>query len=340
MIVDLSYLNGSKLENFSVERKDGRLPEPVWAKLPAVKDMVVSEQVIKEYSQALTLGIELGQDEVPLLGDTIYDSVLNEAYPELIPGDQFQGGECVFAEIVEGEEIPAGHVYKKTMDALQIKGYAVKFQFSKKARIFNQGGELARTWSTALGRAWRHLRNALRLGPFVTAELGEDNTTDTVYKKVDWSAGTAEGYLLEPTVYATLAAGIKAAKTAKRPASIILCSSADEDVIRDAVTVGYAYGNNRKRPLSQLGIKEVIVYDGASEVVGGETFTYDGVTAGSVYLVRPKRGFFERRKQDLLVDTGEADKSRLIEGEIIADAWLGVYAAVANNTQKCTIPVS
>ena len=56
--------------------------------------------------------------------------------------------------------------------------------------------------------------------------------------------------------------------------------------------------------------------------------------------MRPKLGFFERIKQDLLIDTGDSDKSRLIEGEIVADGWLGVYASVGQNVQKVTIPTS
>lgn len=340
-IIDLSYLNNGKRLTFQVEKRDGRLPEPVWSDLPSLQDMVVSDQVLTTYSQALTLGVAAGEEEVPLLGDSIYDTKTNANYPELIPGDQFQGGECVMAVVKEGQEVPLGHVYAKTMDSLALLGYAAAFQFSKKARLFNTVGDLAETWSRALGKAYNQLRNNLRFYPIISASLTGANATAISYKKADWTLGAsgAGNYAYEPTVYATIAAAIKDAKVAGRPGSVILCNSADEDVIRDVVANGYTYGNTKRDPLSR-SIKEVIAYDGATVVVGGETTTYTGCTAGTIFLIRPKLGFFERIKQDLLIDTGDEDKSRLIESEIIADAWLGVYAVPANNVQSITIPTS
>ena len=262
MNIDLSYLNNGRRVSFPAElTPTGKLAiEPKWAELPELKDMVVSDHVLTTYSQAITLGVQLGLEAVPLLGDSIYDSKSNPKYPEIIPGDQFQGGACVFAEVKEGEEIPLGHVWTKTMDNLQLKGYGAAFQFSKKARLFDTTGDFAERWSKALGEAWNHLRNSLRLYPIIAATLEGASATGIQYKTSTYDVGAsgAGNYHYEATIYATLAAGIKAAKVAKRPVSVILCASADEDAIREAVNVGYRGGNVVKDALKLQGIKEVV----------------------------------------------------------------------------------
>ena len=340
MNIDLSYLSNGKRVDFQVEAApDGRpAVTPRWDELPEIKDMVVSDQVTTTYGQALTLGVQEGFEEIPLLGGSIYDSKTNANYPKLIPGDEFVNGVCAFAEVKEGEEIPFGTVEKKVMDALAIKGYAVGFQFTKEARMFGNTGELSQKWSRALGKAHNALRNHLRFYPIISETYNGDNATSVSYMKADGTAGDSSAYALEQTVYATLLKGIKKCKAMKRPASVIVCAAADEDVIRECVERGTMYGTKSKGPLSAAGIKKIEVYDGAALVVGGETTTYTGVTAGAVYLVRPLLGFFERVKQDLLIDVGDADKSRLVENEVIADAWLGVYAKPLLNVQKLAIP--
>lgn len=338
MKVDLTYARGSKPESFSVElRGDGKLPRPDWTGMRAT-DLVVSDQVQKEVAQSLTLGIQNGFEDIPLLGDAIYDSNLNADYPEIIPGDQFLGGECVFAQIAEGQEVPFGHVVKKDADDLHIYHYAVGLQLTKKAEIFNQAGVVLDEWSKACGRAWNALRNNLRLYPIIAASLTGANATAILYRKADFSAGSSGSgnYALEATIYATLQAGLKDASTAKRVPSVLLCNSADK-VIIDEIIGGYRTPSFSKPPLP---IREVIAYDGDTLYIGGESQVYTGVTAGTCYLIRPKRGFFERRKQDLLVDVAPGDRSRLISKEVVADALLGIQANVEQNVQKVTIPTS
>lgn len=337
MKVELSYNLGSKRESFAVERVNGALPKPDFAGFRAT-DLVVSDQVQKEAAQLLTLGVANGFEDVPLLGDEIYDSNLNADYPEIIPGDVFVGGECAFALIKEGEEVPFGHVVKKSADNLQIYHYATGIQITKKAELFNTAGVLLDEWSRACGRAHNALRNSLRFTPIIDATLEGTSASAIVYRKADFSAGAsgAGNYALEATIYATLQSAIKDASILKRVPTIILCNSADK-VIIDEVVAGYRTPFVNK---PALPITKVIAYDGDTLYYGGESVTYTGVTAGTVYLIRPKRGFFERRKQDLLIDVAPGDRSRLISKEIVADCLLGIQANVAQNVQKVTIPTS
>ena len=335
--IDLSYAISGKKESFSVDRLNGRLPKPQWEGIRAT-DLVVSDQVQKEVAQALTLGVENGFEDIPLLGDEIYDTNINAEYPEIIPGDKFLGGECVFAQLVEGQEVPFGHVVKKAADDLHIYHYGVGFQITKKAEIFNMAGVVLDEWSRSLGRAWNALRNNLRFAPIINGSYAAANQTAIVYRKADFSAGAAGAgnYALEATIYATLQDGIKNASTAKRVPTILVCNSADK-VIIDEIVGGYRTPFVAK---PALPITKVIAYDGDTLTVGGESVTYTGVTAGTVYLVRPKRGFFERRKQDILVDVAPGDRSRLISKEVIADALLGIQANVLQNVEEVTIPTS
>jgi hypothetical protein len=88
------------------------------------------------------------------------------------------------------------------------------------------------------------------------------------------------------------------------------------------------------------GITDIIYYDGWSVTVGKKAYTYDGITEGLCYLIRPKRGFKSLQKQDLMVQATMGDLTTLTESQIVADFWHGVYAAVGNNAQEVTIAAS
>jgi len=62
------------------------------------------------------------------------------------------------------------------------------------------------------------------------------------------------------------------------------------------------------------------------------------VAADKAYLIRPKRGFKELIKYDLMVDAAGADLSRLIENQVVGRAYRGVFAAIPENVQEITLP--
>jgi len=57
-------------------------------------------------------------------------------------------------------------------------------------------------------------------------------------------------------------------------------------------------------------------------------------------LIRPKQGFKELVKKDLTIETTSGDLTRLVEAQIIAYAYRGVFAALDENVQKVEISAS
>ena len=309
--------------------RDGRAPRPEIARFT---DTVTYDQVASAV-QYMAIGMAFAQDEAPLLGSSIYDSVYNPDFPRVLGPDEFFQGEVVFAQALEGEELPHASVAKKTSDVLVIGRTGAVAEITKDALIFGETWRLG-SWAEAMGRADRRLQNHIRFYPILNGSYS-GQTTGTVYKKVDGSNGTSQDYDYTRTVYETLKKALVATAVAKRPASVIVCSLADSFIIREIVS-GVRTPAGLTSPLP--GVKAIEVYDGVSVTVNNETTTYEGVTAGTIYLVRPFGGFKEREKQKLMLSMGEPDLSRGIAQQIVGDSYRGHLVDVANNVQKVTIP--
>jgi len=125
------------------------------------------------------------------------------------------------------------------------------------------------------------------------------------------------------------------AAKAKRPGTMLLASTANRADIEMALKGGHQIEGTVYPAIS--GIQSVIYYDGWEIAVGKKSYTYNGVPQDKAYLIRPKRGFKELVKQDLRVEATSGDLSRLIESQIVAYAYRGVYAAIEENVQEISL---
>jgi hypothetical protein len=82
----------------------------------------------------------------------------------------------------------------------------------------------------------------------------------------------------------------------------------------------------------------MIFYDGWTTTVGDKVTTYAGVPSTKIYLIDPTRYFLELIKQDLIVDSGEADTSRLLRAQMVAYLMRGVWSSPANAVEELTLP--
>jgi hypothetical protein len=86
----------------------------------------------------------------------------------------------------------------------------------------------------------------------------------------------------------------------------ILCNSFDTENILNALKADYVPNSNPSQPTRlnrRFNESSFIEYDCAEAHIGGKTYTYEGVTAGTCYLLVPKsRNFRELEKQDLEVN--------------------------------------
>lgn len=332
---DINYWVGRAKDAFVAKWKGGVAPKVAIPEGFHLKDLITSEMVQRTVAQTAALNVAIGEDDTPLLGDSIYDSQTSPDFPRVLGGQEFFNGECVFAETKEGEEILHGSVRKQETAGLTIYKYATLFEITEETQMYNETFVIDAK-GRAMGEGYRKLVNHLRLNPIITANYAADNQTAAVY--IDGSGNTVtnvDPYDLMKSIYYTIVAGMETAADAGRPASVILASS------RDARRITAAIGGFRRDDgivMPPLGITDIIAYDGTSITVNGVTTTYGGCTNGKVYLVRPKKGFYERIKMPYTVGLGDADASRGILNEIIGKTYRGYYAVPLLNVEEVTLP--
>jgi len=332
---EINYWVGNLKDSFTATWKPGAIPVVAKPEGYHLRDLITSDQVQRTVAQTAALNVAIGEDETPLLGDSIYDSQTSSDYPRVLSGQEFMYGECVFAEVKEGQEILQGSLRKVTTAGLTIHKYATMFEITEETQMYNESFVIDAK-SRAMGEGYRKLVNHLRLNPIISANYAAANQTPAVHINGAGETVAANApYDLFKSIYYTLLAGLETADSAGRPASVVLCSS------RDARRIAIAASGFRRDDglvLPPLGITDIIAYDGDSVTVGGVTTTYTGCTNNTVYLIRPKKGFYERIKMPYTVGLGDADASRGILNEIIGKTYRGYYAVPLNNVEEVTLP--
>lgn len=300
-----------------------------------IGEMMTSETARKELMRKVVLDVELGREDVPVLYRPIYETIADANFPQEFEAKWAQRGAVIFFEHLEGEEVKFGSLQAEVGPIAKIRGYAAGFEYTKELELFNQTFNLE-ILNRAFGEAHNALLNHLHLAPIIKFGYKAANKTAAVYideKGKVLADATGAHFLL--SLRETLKTALNDSRTAKRPGSILLANSADQSAIEDAMAISSVNGTPY-RALS--GITDVIYYDGWETSVGKKSYAYDGVPAGKVYLIRPKRGFKELVKQGLQINSTMGDLSRLVEAQIVGDFWRGVFAAVEENVQEITLP--
>lgn len=299
-----------------------------------IGEMVTSEQGRKELIEKVVLDVELGREEVPKLYTPIYDVISDPNLPQVLDMKWAQRGVVVFTEHIEGQEVKFGSLEAEHGPVARLLAYTAGFEYTKEMRIYNQTWNFE-TMNRAFGEAYNALLNHLHFGPILEFDYKKENTTQPVYVKPDGTPGTkAEAHFIL-SLRETIRQAQKDSSKAKRKGSILLVNSMHEQDILDALSRLEMQGTNFE---ATTGISQIILYDGWETTVSRKTTTYKGVQDNVAYLIRPKAGFKELVKQDLQVRAYEGDPSRLIEQQVIADTFRGLYAAVEENVQKIVLP--
>lgn len=298
-------------------------------------EMMTSETSRKELIQKVVLDVELGREEVPTLYGPIYDTLTDPNFPKEFEAKWAQRGTVVFFEHLEGEEVKFGSLQAESGPIARLQGFAAGFEYTKEMELFNQMFNFEML-NKAFGEAHNALLNHLHLAPIIGHTYKPANKTAA--KFVDeqgktLSSKTGAHYIL--SLRATLRQALKDTRKAKRPGTILLANSADKEDIEEALG---SMTLNATPYGATGGISDIIYYDGWETDVSRKSYAYEGVPAGKVFLIRPKRGFKELVKQGLQVQSNIGDLSRLVEAQIVGDFWRGVFAAVEENTQEITLP--
>lgn len=280
---------------------------------------------LKELLRKVVLDVELGKEQVQLVYKPIYDDISDPNLPEVLDAKWAMSGSCVFLEHMEGDEVKFGSISAEHGPTARIKTYSTGFEYTKKMVDFNETFKVEML-NKSMGEAYNALLNHLHLYPIINFSYKAANKT------------TFKGEADDPIwlgMYKTLAQAVKDSRTAKRPGTVLLANSADAMDIEMALKGGHQINGTVYPAIA--GVNSIIYYDGWDVTVGKKHHEYKGVTPGKAYLIRPKRGFKELIKRDYTVETGNKDVSRLIEEQIVAYCYRGVFAAIEENVQEISL---
>ena len=297
-----------------------------------IGEMLTTPEGIENILKKVTLDVNFGREQVPLLYKSIYSTIVEPNFPRLVPIAEFTQAQVVFLEHMEGEQVRFGTRKVFKGDGVPIVTYAAGFDgWTIEVEKFDETWQITEL-NRALGEAYNALLNHIHLYPILSYNYPAKNKTP--------ASNEGETYLEK--IRNTIRNAIKHANqdlnkvtNARRNPSILLCSTANLIDIQEALGRMVIRGTEYQ-PLGQ--IKEIIAYDGWSVTVGEKTYTYPGVPAGKCYLIDPGRYFKELVKSDLVIEAGEPDTTRLVRAPIVAWAMRGVWASPEDAVEEVTLP--
>ena len=291
--------------------------------------LITTQQGLAAVRQKITLDVNEGREDIPLLYLAIYSALKSDTLPKNVDTNVISEAQAVFLRRFEGEEVKFGTLTKGTPGVVPIENWSSGFEWTREMQKWNEEYRLE-LYNQAFGRAYNALLNHLHLSPILTFAYAAANRT---------AADATAGATLLDRTRTTLVNALRDSSKAKRKGSVLLASSQDEYQITDALARRRDVVGNE---LPGITIDTIIFYDGETLSVGEKDFAYAGVAAKRAYLIRPKRQFYElvatEGGQDLIVETGNPDVSRGILDQVVAHTYRGVYAAVPGNVQEITLP--
>lgn len=298
-----------------------------WAEGVRLAEMIGTDAgAAKEFLEKVTYDIYAGRERVALIYPEIYNKTSDSNLPESLTVATAGKLEGAFLQHLEGGEVVFGALAPGQEKTVRILGWTLGFQFTKEFILFNQTWRVSEV-AAAFGEAYNKLLNHLHLGPIVT---GSFTTTGggLLAQKTSQKAGTAQLVAYSTSIAQTL----KNAMQVLPKGTKILCNSFDTEAIYNAIKSDFVPNTNGSVPTRlnrAFSADSFVEYDGAEAKLGGKTYTYAGVTQGTAYLLVPKsENFREYEKQDLQVNTGDADLSRLVLEQSVGDTWRGVFCAL------------
>lgn len=285
------------------------------------------------------LDLELGREQLPLLYTPIYRRRENPGFTLDVRVKTGSGrARAVFVRRLEGEEVLFGDRVFEAEDTVPILGYATGFQWTEEMEIFDLSWE-AEEANRAFGEAYNALLNHIHIFPIIDS--------NHVYPAKNRTAAQTEpGQVAGPsyrndrfTLKKALehAALDKNADTGRvRQPTVVLAHPSNRFRIQEAMQSAVIDGTQLPAVGQQLNT--VILYEGWSETIGEETYDYPGVPLNKIYLIDPRRYFHELVKQDLRIDAGGEDITRLIRAATVARTYRGVYAVPDNGVEEVTLP--
>jgi hypothetical protein len=279
-------------------RADGTLQRLVPTK--PVGEFLGSSAMVEELAQVVTVQIESGRDEHPLLYKPLYQTISNPGLPRVLSSGFSIYADAVWLQHLEGQEVRFGTTRAEQGPTVPIITYTNGFEWDEDVEVYDEGWrvELA---NKAIGDSYNALLNHLYLSPLINFDYttaGNETTFQTA----------ASGNELE-SIRLTLrtALGVAATNTddqgARHPIrpTVALANLATAYKLNDAlnlITDSSAIGAGTNSTDLFLGrqsdtagpnpsvnqISSIIVYDGDNMQMGNLRWDYGGMADDEVLL--------------------------------------------------------
>lgn len=303
-----------------------------------ISEMVGTADGAKEFLEKITYDLATGEQSVPLLYKSIYETRTDANFPMVMTEKSFGNVETVFLEKFEGGEIKFGSIGAGQESTVRLHTWAAAMEYDEDIVEYNQTWRVSQI-GESFGVSFNKLLNHLHLSPIVdgvydtaNAVVAATATTTQIAQAIKRQNGTADTAGVAQVVKGDLgdADTWKVAAQILPKGSILLHSSYDELTIRNTLATDILV-NGQVSPTSQkVSSYEFISYDGTSFSVGPDNYEYPGIEIGEAFVITPKAQFKELIKHDLRVDTGDGDLTRLIVAQIVARARRGLIAALGS----------
>lgn len=347
------YAIGEQVKQFKIPRHpDGTLKKLRLTK--PIGEFLGTGNMMEELAQYVTVEIESGRQEVPLLYKSIYQTQTNPNFPRLIDSGFSIFADVVFLQHLEGQEVRFGTTRGEMGPTVPILTYSAGFEWDEDVEVYDEGWKVSIA-NESMGKAHNALLNHLHFQPLITA----DYTTlgnETAYQ-VHASGDRLESIRL--TLRQSLFDSAQKVdnfgrKHAIRP-TIALCNLATAYEVNDALNLiqdQSGIGDNGVDPAIFIGrrsdtggpnpsvnqINTVIAYEGESMQMGNLVWNYGTLADDEVILIQPKRNMFEFIKHELRVDTERpADLSRLVAAQMVARMRRGLLAVPESSAWRALL---
>jgi hypothetical protein len=297
-----------------------------WGEDVTLAEMIGTDAgAAQELLEKVTYDVYQGRQQVELVYTRLYNKTSDPNLPKTLTYDELGSVEGAFLQHVEGGEVIFGSIVPGQEAVVKINVWTLGFQFTKEFVRFNQTWRVTEV-SSAFGEAYNKLLNHLHLGPITTSTAFVTTGGGVVAQRDTQKAGTPQLVAFSTDIATTF----RRARKVLPKGTLILCNSFDTENILDALKSDF-YADKKTPTLLNRAFNQdsFVEYDGTEAHIGGKTYDYAGVTAGTCYLAVPKsKNFRELEKQDLEVNSGDADVSRLILEQQVGETWRGVYCGL------------
>ena len=319
-----------------------------------IGEFLGSSAMVEELAQVVTVQIESGRDEHPLLYKGLYNTISNPGLPRLISSGFEMYADSVWLEHLEGQEVRFGTTRAEMGPTVPMVTYTNGFEWDEDIEVYDEGWRVEMA-NKAIGDSYNALLNHIYLSPLIEFDYATAGNTTSFQTAPSNNELESIRLTLRQALYD--ASKHEDGQGRKHPIapSVALCNLGTAYKLNDALSLisdTSAIGSGTNSTDLFLGrqsdtagpnpsvnqISSIIAYDGDHMQMGNLRWDYGGIADDEVFLVQPKRNMWEYIKHDMRVDTERpSDLSRLVIAQMVARTRRGMLAVPGSAIWKVAL---